>query len=95
MEMTVSIPMMVMMVVMMIMMMIFFMIPVKVKYLALLDAVLYLYAFIVGGWTTRLMILFALGNLVLFLGGDIINTVRQEARYFKTRQNFRRAMRGR
>lgn len=76
-------------------MMIFFMIPVKVKYLALLDAVLYLYAFIVGGWTTRLMILFALGNLVLFLGGDIINTVRQEARYFKTRQNFRRAMRGR
>lgn len=74
--------------------MVFFFIPVKVKYLALLDAVLYLYMFIVGGWSVRLMILVALGNLILFLGGDMLNVIRQEARYFKTRRNFRRAMRG-
>lgn len=75
--------------------MIFMIIPVKIKYLALLDAALYLYAFIVGGWSTKLMILLSLANLILFLGGDIMNTIRQESRYWKTRRNFRRAMRGR
>jgi len=74
---------------------IFFVIPVKMKYLALLDAALYLIAFITGTWDTRVMILMALANLFLFLGGDIINSVRTEARYFKTRRNFRRAMRSR
>ena len=75
--------------------MMFFFIPVKVKYLALIDLALYLYMFIMGGWSVRLMILVALGNVILFLGGDLLNAIRQEARYFKTRQNFRRAMRGR
>ena len=76
-------------------MMLFFMIPIKIKYLAIADVVIYLIAFITGGWNTRLMILLSLANLFLFMGGDITNTVRSEMRYFKTRQNFRRAMRGR
>lgn len=75
--------------------MIFFIIPVKVKYLALIDVALYLISFITGGWATRLTIVLSLANVLLFLGGDIINTIRQEAQYFKTRRNFRRAMRGR
>ncbi len=74
---------------------IMFIIPVKVKYLALLDAVLYLYLFIVGGWSTKLMILLSLGNVILFLGGDILNSIRRDMKYWKTRRNFRRAMRGR
>ncbi len=74
---------------------IFFIIPVKIKYLAIADIVIYLISFIMGGWNTRLTILLSLANLFLFMGGDIINTVRTEMRYFKTRQNFRRAMRGR
>ena len=76
-------------------MMIFFILPVKVKYLAILDVVLYLYYFIVGGWSMKLMILLSLGNVILFLGGDIMNTIRQESRYWKTRHNFRKTMRGR
>lgn len=75
--------------------MIFFILPVKVKYLAILDVALYTVSFIMGGWATRLSIIFSLINLALFLGGDILNTIRMEARYFKTRRNFRRAMRGR
>ena len=74
-------------------MLIFFVIPIKIKYLAIADIVIYLIAFITGGWNTRLMILLSLANLFLFMGGDIINAVRNEMRYFKTRQNFRRAMR--
>lgn len=76
-------------------MMIFFFLPVKIKYLAILDAALYVWQLIVGGWPTRLMILFSLLNLILFLGGDFINTIRREAGYFKTRYNFKKAMRGR
>ena len=41
------------------------------------------------------MILLSLANVILFMGGDILNTFRQEMRYYKTRRNFRRAMRGR
>lgn len=74
--------------------MIFFILPTKIKYLALLDVALYTVAFITGGWAARVTIIFSLINLILFLGGDIINTFRQESRYYKTRRNFRRAMRG-
>lgn len=75
--------------------MIFFIIPAKVKYLALVDVVLYLISFITSGWATRLTIVLSLANVLLFLGGDILNTIRQEMGYFRTRRNFRRAMRGR
>lgn len=75
--------------------MLFMILPVKIKYLAIADAALYLIAFITGGWAARVMILLSLANVLLFLGGDIINAVRREARYYKTRRNFRRTMRGR
>lgn len=71
----------------------FFFLPVKMKWLAILDIVLYLYMFIVGGFSTRITILLCLANVILFVGGDLLNTLRREAGYFKTRRNFRRAMR--
>ncbi len=74
---------------------VFYIIPVKIKYLAVIDLVLYLISFITGGWAVRLTIVLSLANVMLFLGGDVINTVRQEMSYYKTRRNFRRAMRGR
>ena len=74
---------------------IFFIIPVKIKYLALINAAMYLLSFIFGGWSARVMILLSLANVILFMGGDILNTFRQEMKYYKTRRNFRRAMRGR
>ena len=41
----------------------------------------------------RVTIVLCLLNVFLFLGGDIINTIRRESRYWKTRYNFRKAMR--
>lgn len=73
--------------------MVFFILPVKVKYLALLDLALYTYSFIVGGFSVRMMIVFSLLNIILFLGGDIVNYVRRDSKYWKTRRNFRKAMR--
>ncbi len=66
--------------------------PVKMKYLAILDAALYTYYFIAGGASTRVTIILCLANVFLFLGGDIINNIRRDSKYWKTRRNFRKAM---
>ena len=70
----------------------FMILPIKMKYLAALDAALYLYQFIVGSASTRVTIVLCLLNVFLFLGGDIISTLRRESTYWKTRSNFRNAM---
>lgn len=71
----------------------FMILPIKMKYLAVLDAALYTYQFIVGSASTRVTIVLCLLNVFLFLGGDLINTIRRESRYWKTRYNFRKTMR--
>ncbi len=73
--------------------MLFFLLPIKIKYLALLDAALYIWQLIVGGWSTRLVILFSLLNVILFMGGPMVARLRQDSKYWKTRRNFRNAMR--
>lgn len=71
----------------------FMILPVKMKYLALLDALIYLRAFIVGPNSARVTIVLCLLNVFLFLGGDLIHTIRRESQYWKTRYNFRKTMR--
>jgi len=71
----------------------FMILPVKMKYLALVDALIYLRAFIVGPNSARITIILCLANVFLFLGGDLIHTIRQESQYWKTRRNFRKVMR--
>ena len=66
--------------------------PIKMKYLALLDAAVYIYYFIVGGASTRVSIVLCLLNVILFLGGDLMHTIRRESQYWKTRYNFRKTM---
>lgn len=66
--------------------------PIKVKYLALFDAALYVYYFIVGGASTRISIVLCLLNVFLFLGGDLLHTLRRESQYWKTRYHFRKSM---
>ena len=68
---------------------IFFILPVKMKYLALIDLAVYGYSFVVGGWPTRVGILFSLVNVGLFFGGDLLTTARQEIAMFKRRQAFK------
>jgi hypothetical protein len=49
----------------------FFILPVKIRWLALLTWVIYGYQFIAGGWSTRLSIIASVGNFLLFFGRDI------------------------
>lgn len=71
----------------------FMILPIKMKYLALVDALIYLRAFIAGPNSVRITVVLCLANVFLFLGGDLIHTIRRESQYWKTRHNFRKVMR--
>lgn len=55
---------------------IFFVLPVKVKWLAIIDGVLLAAMFLMGGMRIKIVILFSLANLLLFFGKDIYIEVR-------------------
>ena len=69
----------------------FFILPIKMKWLALLNALYYIYNFVFGAWDVRIAILLSLVNLVLFFGGDMLNLARTSANQWKRRQAFRRS----
>ncbi len=50
---------------------IFFILPVKIKWLALLTWIGYGFTLITGSWQTRLLVLASIGNFLLFFGRDI------------------------
>lgn len=54
----------------------FFILPVKVKWLALLVWLWYGFLFLFGGWMTRLMVLAAIANFLLFFWRDILDRLR-------------------
>lgn len=58
----------------------FFLIPIPIKYLAMVDGALLLLSFLFGGWSTKLCILFAMLNLVLFFSGRIISNIKWKIR---------------
>lgn len=72
---------------------VFMILPVKMKYLAIADLLLYGWLFITGGWSARLTILLSLANVILFFGGTFIRRLRQNAGYWKTRYHFKKQMR--
>jgi hypothetical protein len=55
---------------------IFFILPLKIKWLALLQWLSYGYVLAVGSWSERLAVLAATGNFLLFFAGDIANRIR-------------------
>ncbi len=59
---------------------IFFLFPVKVKYLALLTWIGYIYQAVFGDWDARLLVLAAVANYLLFFGRDIWNMARYNKR---------------
>lgn len=63
---------------------IFFILPVKIKWLALLTWVGYAYQIIVGPWSTRLLVLASISNYLLFFGKDIYLTVKTGNRRMAT-----------
>jgi membrane protein implicated in regulation of membrane protease activity len=59
---------------------IFFILPVRIKWLALLAWIGYGWSFVSGSWTTRLMIAASVGNVLIFFGRDILWRVRSGGR---------------
>ncbi len=70
--------------------MLFFVIPLKIKYLAYVNAAFFGISFIFGSWAMRAAILASLLNFFLFFGGDFIKRIREQRQYSATRRNFRR-----
>ena len=58
----------------------FFILPVKIKWLALVTWLLFTYRFVVGDWALRLQILASVGNFLIFFAGDIVLTMRHRQR---------------
>jgi hypothetical protein len=57
-------------------MLIFFILPVKIKWLALITWIGYGYKLVVGSWPTRFMVLASIGNFLVFFAGDIVQRIR-------------------
>jgi membrane protein implicated in regulation of membrane protease activity len=60
---------------------IFFIIPVKVKWLAALQVLGYIYLFALGDWLIRLLLLASIANYLLFFWRDIVGRVRSGQRH--------------
>ena len=69
----------------------FFFLPVKIKYLAFVDALLFVISLIFGSWPQRAAILFSLLNFLLFFGGDFWGKIRLWLWDRKRRREYRRA----
>ena len=70
----------------------FFIIPIKVKYLAYVDWILFAIQLIFGDWATRAAIIASLINFFLFFGGDLIRFIKNKKKYGRQQRNFRREM---
>lgn len=58
----------------------FFILPVKIKWLALLQWILYGYSFLKGPWPIRLAVLASIGNFLMFFTGEIIQRMKSGRR---------------
>ena len=70
--------------------MLFFFLPVKIKYLAFLDAAYFILRLIFSSWPGRIALLIAVANVFLFFGGDFIRTVKNAYRRYKYRKEANR-----
>lgn len=69
--------------------MLFYMLPVKAKWLALIDALYFVTALLWGGVVGRCAAIASLINVALFFGQDLINLCKREYLHWKRRQAFR------
>ncbi len=59
---------------------VFFILPVRIKWLALIAWIGYIYQFAVNGWSIRLQVLASVANFLLFFAADIGRTLRHGRR---------------
>ena len=69
---------------------IFFMLPVKMKWLALIDAALLLLMLLTGSWADRLALVMSMANLALFFWRDGYQTIKNAYRRYQWKKNWRR-----
>lgn len=67
----------------------FFFLPVRVKYLALIDAAGLAVSFVMGTASTRIALVMALLNVLLFFGGNLIQRIKSAYRRYKWKKSFR------
>jgi membrane associated rhomboid family serine protease len=68
----------------------FFIIPIKVKWLALLNLLFHLASLINGSAVQRAAIIASILHILLFFGGDLLNLARSNIRQWQRRQAFKR-----
>lgn len=61
----------------------FFLLPVKIKWFALVMWLGFAYAIASGGWQTRLGVLAATGNFLVFFAGDIVQRIKTGRRHMQ------------
>ena len=66
-----------------------FVLPIRAKWLALLNGAIYVYEFINNPWPIRAAIIASLLNLLLFFGDDILNQIRLAIQQYRRRQAFK------
>lgn len=73
---------------------IFFILPVKAKYLALVDVLGFVVMMIIGSWQIRAAIIASLINLIIFFGGEVWLRIKDWWAYRETRRNYRKQTSG-
>jgi membrane associated rhomboid family serine protease len=71
---------------------ILFILRVKIKWLALIMAAGYVYMLVVSNWAGRAAIIASLINVVLFFWRHLVDIIKRNIRYQKTRSNYRAQM---
>lgn len=70
-------------------MLLFFFVPIKIKWLAILDAALFAISFVFGSWPERAAIIASLINFFIFFGPSFFRSIREQIDTYKRRKRFR------
>ncbi len=68
----------------------FFVLPIKVKYLAFADLIIYGYYFVVGSWAYKAAIIVSFINLIVFFGGDFTSHIKRLRQNYEMKKRFRK-----
>ncbi len=68
---------------------VFFILPIKMKYLAMIDGVLLLASFITLGFGAKLMILASIANYIVFFGPDFVYLLKNRKKVKKNKSKFK------
>ena len=69
---------------------IFFLLPIKMKWLALLDGVMLAMSFVYSTWAGRVALIMALVNLLIFFTPHLVDRIKGLYRKWKWNQNFKK-----